>query len=68
MNATALQIVRCLKSDMDGDLAAGADYAERIAAGTSINPWADPSMADAYREAARVLRTELNHETPTPTV
>ena len=56
MNASTPEIVRCLKRDMDGDLLAGARYAERIAAGAALNPWADPEMAGNYAAAAKILR------------
>ena len=65
MNASTPEIVRCLNRDMDGDLLAGARYAERIAAGAALNPWADPEMADNYAAAAKILRntsTPITHE------
>jgi len=65
MNASTPEIVRCLKRDMDGDLLAGARYAERIAAGAALNPWADPEMAGNYADAAKILRntsTPIIHE------
>ncbi|HXJ55420.1 MAG TPA: hypothetical protein VNU68_02035 [Verrucomicrobiae bacterium] len=52
------QIVRCLKTDMSGDLLAGAAYAERISRAASMNPWSPPGDSHAYAEAARVLRSE----------
>ena len=61
MNASTPEIVRCLKRDMDGDLLAGARYAERIAAGAALNPWANPEMAGNYTAAAKILR---NTSTP----
>ena len=50
-------IVRCVKADI-GDLEAGAAYCERIARNAALNPWAEPSDADSYAEAARRLRHE----------
>ena len=55
---TPEQIIRCIKSDMDGDLIAGADYCERISRNASMNPWAEAGDAHNYAEAARRLRDE----------
>jgi hypothetical protein len=54
---------------MDGDLLAGARYAERIAAAAALNPWADPEMAGNYAAAAQILRNlaedeRTNHDAP----
>jgi hypothetical protein len=57
-SASTPQIVRCLRHDLDGDLLAGARYAERIAAAAALNPWADPEMAGNYAAAAQILRNE----------
>ena len=61
-SASTPQIVRCLKHDMDGDLLAGARYAERIAAGAALNPWADPEMTGNYAAAANILRNLAQYE------
>ena len=56
---TTSEIVRCLKYDMEGDLLAGARYAERIAANAGLNPWQDDAgFYHNYAEAARLLRKE----------
>jgi hypothetical protein len=47
---------------MDGDLLAGARYAERIAAAAALNPWADPEMAGNYAAAAQNLRNLAQDE------
>jgi hypothetical protein len=56
--ASPEQIIHCLKSDMDGNLLAGARYAEKISRGFMHNPWAHPSDSVNYAEAARRLRVE----------
>ena len=57
------QIVRCLLRDLDGDIEAGARYADQIANTAERDSWACPGDAHAYREAARRLRDmELNHD------
>lgn len=56
---TPNQIVRCIKRDMSGDLAAGARYCEEIAANARMNPWASPEDASNYTEAAKLLRREI---------
>ena len=56
--ATTHEIVRCLKLDYDGDLLAGARYAERISANAALNPWASAEDAGNYAEAAKTLRNE----------
>jgi hypothetical protein len=55
---TPWQIVRCIKSDI-GDLKAGAEYCERIAATARLNPCAAPGDANAYAEAAMILRSQI---------
>lgn len=57
MIATPQQIVRCVKSDI-GNLKSGAEYCERIALGSAMNPWSEPQMSANYSEAARLLRAE----------
>jgi len=59
---TPEQIVRCLKRDMDGDLLAGARYADRIAAAATANPWSQAEDSVNYAEAARRLRAEHAEE------
>ena len=56
---TPSEIIRCLKLDMDGDLRAAAEYAEKIARSAAVNPWADATDAANYAEAGRRLRAEL---------
>jgi hypothetical protein len=56
--ATIHEIVRCLKLDYDGDLLAGARYAERISANAALNPWAPAEDAGHYAEAAKILTNE----------
>ena len=63
MLTTPAEIVRCLKHDLGGDLAAGAAYAERIAAGARLNPFAEPGMAENCAEAGRRLRAEIEINT-----
>jgi len=47
----------------DGDLEAGAQYADQVANAAERNPWARPGDAQAYREAARRLREmKLNRD------
>jgi len=64
-SASTPQIVRCLKSDMGGDLLAGARYAERIAFTSALNPWADPETAGNYAAAAQILRNEYEQHVQT---
>lgn len=55
------EILRCLRSDGFSP-EAGAQYAERIAAAARLNPFAEPGDAEAYAEAARILRTLTHHK------
>ena len=59
MQPSPNEIIRCLKHDLGGGLAAGADYADRIVAGARRNPSAEPGMAENHAEAARRLRAEI---------
>ena len=58
VSASPYQIVRCLKSDI-GLCWASVSYAQTIAAGSRLNPWAEPDMADNYAQAAEMLWEQL---------
>lgn len=64
---TSHNIARCIKYDFGRtpyDLQQGAEYCERIARHSRLNPWAEAGMADAYADAAKMLRDELTSKTP----
>ena len=58
---TPSEIVRVFKYEWGNSirsLNAAADYCERLSNGFRLNPWADPSDAANYSEAASRLRSE----------
>jgi hypothetical protein len=62
---TASEITRCIKYDFGRtphDLRQGAEYCERIARTSALNPWAEPGMSAAYADAAQALRLELQEK------